>query len=434
MPLPRNLTSSVTFSCCNMHHTLRSALVSLICLLQPSKCDEPTDDIWSDGGWQHPVTDDCTTSHLTAYEMQKGREPVFFSTSPHDDPEAPKMLPLNSTGGEQWEFDGVSDDGGLMFCIGFYREPNYALLGAGNLRLSAEFAFANGTRFVRVDYASESTVESCPGFTRGTWSGDGFRYSFEVAKDMDKARITFDADDLEGSAIIHSVTAPRFPDGSVHPAQEGAADVTTEAVPYFRWVEPIPVGRARVDATIQGEPYKFAGIGGHERLWTAFSWFTALRSFSALRILAGPYALTHVAYGSAIDKTLYRPSVAMWENGQHVFSATQGSPSDTDDYAVLEKTYGGKVSGNLKDRSTGFELVLVSPQRKKQWSFSVTNKNLGFEYMLGEGVGGTGFSGAVVGGPIGLKQYFGSAFAESLEFPRNSYLFKANYVDRHDEL
>jgi hypothetical protein len=421
-----------------MHRRL--LLSALTCLLTQAQSQESANEANTlnpgDGSPQHTQVltdsnpDGCTVSHLTTHEMEKDRRKrVFFSTSPLDDPEAPKMLPLNSTGGEQWEFDGVSDDGLTMFCIGFYRDPNYAILGTGNLRLSAEFAYANGTRFVRVDYPTDSVVESCPGFTRGTWKTDGdYSYTFEVSRDMRTARITMDADDLKGTAVIRSVTAPRYPDGSVYPDEQA----TTEAVPYFRWVEPIPVGKVTVEAEIQGEPYRLTGLGGHERLWTAFSWFTCLRTFTALRIMAGPYALTHVSYGSAVDKTLYRPSVAMWENGEHVFSATHDAPSDTEDYAILEKTYGGKVTGNLKDKMTGLELVMVSPKRRKQWSFTVTTKNVGFEYMLGEGVGGTGFSAEAVGGPIGLRQYHGAAFAEALEFPKNSYLFKPNYV--HDEL
>lgn len=375
--------------------------------------------------WLQSVSDGCSVSHLTAYEMEKGRDRVYFSTSPLDDPEAPKMLPLNSTGGEQWEFDGVSEDGLMTFCFGFYRDPNYAILGTGNLRLSAEFAHADGTRFVRVDYPTDSIVESCPHGTRGIWKTKDYSYTFEISKDMSVARIGVDTDDLKGNVLIKSVTAPRYPDGSVFPRE----NATTEVVPYFRWMEPIPVGQVFVDLDIEGKPYQFSGLGGHERLWTAFSWFTCLRNMSAIRILAGPYALTHVSWGSAMDRELYRPSVVLWENGEKIFTTTRDKPSDTEDYAILDKTYGGKVSGNLKDKVTGFELVMVSPSTKKQWSFSVTNKNVGFEYMLGEGVGGTGFSGTAVGGPIGLKQYFGPAFAESLIFPQNSYLFKPNYVD-----
>lgn len=367
----------------------------------------------------------CEVSHLNAFEMEKGRKPVYFSTKALDDPEAPKMLPLNSTGGEQWEFDGVSDDGLLAFCFGFYRDPNYAILGAGNLRLSAEFSRLNDKRFVRVDYPSSSTVESCPWGTRGVWRGDDYSYTFEITKDMKVARIGVNTDDLKGSLIMKSVMPARYPDGSSYPNEKAS----TEVVPYFHWVEPIPVADLHVDMEIEGKPYKWSGLGGHERLWTAFSWFTCLHGMTAVRVKTGPFAATHVSFTSAFDKSIYRPSTVLTMDGEVIFSTTRSEQSDTEDYAILEKTYGGKVTGNMKDKVTGFEMVMVSPSTKKQWSFSITNENVGFEYMLGEGVGGTGFSGKAVGGPIGLKQYFGPAFAEALEFPKNSYLFKPNYVD-----
>ncbi|KAK5996290.1 Diels-Alderase cheD [Cladobotryum mycophilum] len=371
------------------------------------------------------TTEGCTVSHLDAYEMEKGRKPVFFSTDGLHDPEAPKMLPLNSTGGEQWEFDGVSDDGLLAFCFGFYRDPNYAILGAGNLRLSAEFSRLNETRFVRVDYPSSSTVESCPWGTRGLWKSDDYSYTFEVSKDMKWSRIGVNTDDLKGSLVMKSLIPPRMPDGSTYPSETAK----TEVVPYFHWVEPVPAADVWVDMQIEGKPYKWSGIGGHERLWTAFSWFTCLHQMTALRVKAGPYAASHVSFVSAFDKSIYRPSTILTKDGEVVFSSTNHEESTKDDYAILSKTYGGKIAGNLKDKVTGFELVLVSPASKDQWSFSMTNENVGFEYMLGEGVGGTGYSGRVVGGPIGLKQYFGPAFAEALEFPKRSYLFKPNYVD-----
>ncbi|KAL2132703.1 hypothetical protein VTI74DRAFT_3466 [Chaetomium olivicolor] len=370
-------------------------------------------------------SEDCKVSTLDAFEMQKGRKVVFFSTDPLDDPEAPKMLPLNSTGGEQWEFDGVSEDGLLAFCLGFYRDPNYAILGTGNLRLSAEFSRANATRFVRVDYATSSSVESCPWGTRGVWRGDDYSYTFEVTRDMKLARLGVDAPDLKGSMLLKSVIPPRYPDGSTYPNK----DASTEVVPYFRWIEPMPVADVHVDLEIEGKPYKWSGLGGHERLWTPFSWFTSLRGFSAIRVRTGPYAATHLNFMSAIEKGLEKPSTVLAKDGEVIFSTTRHEPSDVEDYAVFTKTYDGRVKGSLKEKATGYELIMVSPGAKKQWSFSMAHESIGFEYMLGEGVGGTGFSGRAVGGPIGLKQYFGPMFAENLQFPEKSYLFKPNYVD-----
>ncbi|RYO97740.1 hypothetical protein DL765_011075 [Monosporascus sp. GIB2] len=76
---------------------------------------------------------------------------------------APRIKPVNSTTGEQWEFDGISEDGKQSFMIGFYRDPSFAFLGTGNLRFYLEFSFANASRYAVVEYAEESVVERCPG-------------------------------------------------------------------------------------------------------------------------------------------------------------------------------------------------------------------------------------------------------------------------------
>lgn len=374
------------------------------------------------------VDDECTINHLTAFEMGKTRKPVFFGADPLDDPESPKMLPLNTTGGEQWEFDGVSSDGRSIFYFGFYRDPNYSVLGTGNLRLVSEWASANGSKFARVDYPSDSLVESCAWGTRGTWKGNNGRdYScgFEVTKDMSVARVGCNTDDLTGSIVFKSLLPPRYPDGSIYPN----ANADTEVIPYFRWFEPIPVSITEVDVQIEGAPFQFAGLGGHERIWTAFNWFTCLRVFTAIRILAGPYALSHIAWESNIHKGLYKPSIVLGENGQQIFATTRDSPSDSQDYAIMQRTHGGKLAGGLKDKTTGLTLDIASPSQGKKWRFVVEHENVGFEVNAGDGHGGVGFSATVTGGAEGGEQYSGAAFVELLDFPAHSILLKNNYVD-----
>ena len=374
------------------------------------------------------VNDACTISHLTAFEMEKTRRPVFFGTDPLDDPESPKMLPLNTTGGEQWEFDGVSGGGTSMFYFGFYRDPNYSILGTGNLRLVSEWAHADGRKFIRVDYPSDSIVESCTWGTRGLWKGNnGKDYScgFEITRDMAVARVGCDMDDLTGSMVFKSLLPPRYPDGSIYPN----ANADTEVIPYFRWVEPIPVSVNEVDVTIEGKPFQFVGLGGHERIWTAFNWFTCLRAFSAIRILAGPYALSHIGWESNVVSGLYKPSIVLAEDGKQIFAATRDLPSETEDYVTMKKTSGGTVAGGLRDQTTGFVLDIVSPRLEKKWRFVVENKLVGFEVNAGDRFGSNGFSATVEGGALGEKKYTGAAFVELLEFPADSVLLKPNYVD-----
>ncbi|KAI9751191.1 MAG: hypothetical protein M4579_006170 [Chaenotheca gracillima] len=385
---------------------------------------EEWNDKWSESA-QEPFSDDCTTSHLKAFEMAKPKTSVFYSTGPKDDFEAPKILPLNSTAGEQWEFDGIAEDGLRSFIFGFYRDPNYAILGSGNFRLSVEITHANGTRFAQVDYPSESIVSSCADGTRGVWRSKDFSYTFEINKDMSRARIGLNTPRVKGNVFIKNITPPRYADGSTWPSETAS----TEAVPFFNWVEPIPVGTVDVDLVVQGETYQFSGMGGHERLWGAFSWFTCLQGMTAVRTMLGPYALSYVSFVSNIEKGLFKPSVVLSENGKQIFSSTLGNESSTEDYVRLTKTYGGAVTGTLRDKVTGYELELVSPETAKHFTFIIEHRNVGFEYILGEGVGGSGFSGSVRGGHIGMEQFDGIAFTEALTFPKKSPLFKSNYRD-----
>ena len=375
----------------------------------------------------------CELSHVTAFEMSKGRAPVFFSTSPTDNFEQPKIVPMNGTAGEQWEFDAVSDDGLSGVILGFYRDPNYSVLGAGNLRMYIELTFpeVGAPRFVQIDYPSESTVESCPGAgTRGEWKGDGYRYAWHVSESMDRARVVWDTPKTKGSlTLTRSLAPPRFADGGTWPADSSTASTLT--VPHFYWVEPIPVAEAHLDAVVDGRVVKWSGIGGHERLWGAFNWLTCLDSLTLVRLRAGPYALTFLELESWRYKGVKAPSVLLAEDGVKIFSSRLTEPSDTEDFFTWEKVYGGEgITGSLSDRATGFVLDLVSPSQGKQWTFLITHRNLCFEYFLGGGVGGTGFTATVAGGQVGTqRQWTGVALTETLKLPEKSLLLKRNYVE-----
>ncbi|KAF1937573.1 hypothetical protein EJ02DRAFT_458612 [Clathrospora elynae] len=368
---------------------------------------------------------ECRTSRMTAFETPKTNGDIWISTSPLDDIEAPKILPLNSSSGEQWEFDGISDDGMNSFIFGFYRDPGLSLMGSGSLRLSAELAYANGTRFGRVDYAMESIVESCSGGTRGTWKGDDFSYTFEISKDMSHLRLGMDTPDLKGNIFMKSKTAPRYADAQIWPSENASTAIS----PYFHWIEPIPVGDVQVDLTVDGERFLWEGLGGHNRLWSSFNWFTCLKSMNAVRMVAGPYALSFMKFTSRIRWGEEYTSVLLMKEGKKIFSSTLNEPSDSEDYVLDEKTYDGTVTGTLRDRVTGYELELVSPSLKKHWTFIMEHKNIAFEYLVGKGRGGSGFSASSSGGPVGLEQFRGVALTEALNFPDSSPLFKRQYKE-----
>jgi len=367
----------------------------------------------------------CKVSKLDAFEMSKTKDPIFFSTGGLDHFISPKMVPLNGTAGEQWEFDGVSEDGKLAFVFGFYRDPNYAILGSGNLRVSVEMVWPNGTRFAQVDYASENTIEECDWGTRAVWKSDDFSYTFEITRDMQRARVGMQTAQVSGVVSMISAAWPRYPDGRTWPSENS----TSEALPYFHVVEPIPAANAHVDLTILGEKFAWDGLGGMERLWGAFSWFTCLQGMNAVRILAGPYALSLLSFTSNIKKGNVYSSIVLYDNKVPVFSSQRVEESDTEDYFSFTKTYGGKIAGTLRDKVTGYELELVSPSRQLHWTFLIEHENLAFEYILGGGTGGSGFSAFVNGGRVGREQFKGIALTEALTFPKKSPLFRPQYSE-----
>jgi hypothetical protein len=201
-------------------------------------------------------------------------------------------------------------------------------------------------------------------------------------------------------------------------------------VPHFYWVEPVPVAKLSVDAIIEGEQIAWTGMGGHERLWGAFNWYTCLVSMAAVRLHAGPYALSLVEFGSAREKGLLVPSLILAESGVKIFGTRNKEPLGARDYFEMHKIYDGDgaTTDALSDKVTGIELILHSPTRQKQWRFVVTHKIVGFEYNLGGGQGGTAYAGTVRGGVFGETEWMGPAFTEFLEFPEKTWIFSDNFV------
>ncbi|KAI9147225.1 Diels-Alderase phmD [Paramyrothecium foliicola] len=371
----------------------------------------------------------CTVSRMTRYGTARGRKPVSFSTGGPADLEAPSIEPLNSTAGEQWEFDGTADDGTRALCFGFYRDPNYSFFGSGNLRVYAEFAHADGSRYAIVDYAEESIVESCPGprgGTRGLWKGDGWVYEFKVSADMKHVRVTMDNPEAKATVVFNSQSQPRYANNEVWPSRDGS----TLTVPHFYWTEPVPVAKVQVYAVIHGKEVAWTGMGGHERLWGAFNWFTCLAGMTAVRILAGPYALSLVGFESARELGLHVPAIILFEDGRKVFASRVVEPSETEDFFEMRKLYSkdGVTTKALSDKMTGVELTLHSPSRRLRWQFVIEHKIVGFEYDLGDGMGGTAYSGIAVGGLVGSKSWSGPAFSEAMKMPNASWIIPNNFV------
>jgi hypothetical protein len=150
---------------------------------------------------------------------------------------------------------------------------------------------------------------------------------------------------------------------------------------------------------------------------------------NAVRMMAGPYSLSFMKFTSRVIWGKEYTSVLLMKDGDVVFQSTLNEVSDTEDYVLDEKTYDGTVAGTLRDKVTGYELELVSPKQKKHWTFIMEHKNIAFEYLVGKGRGGSGFSASSSGGPVGLEQFRGVALTEALNFPDSSPLFRRQYKE-----
>ncbi|KAI8946240.1 hypothetical protein F4801DRAFT_593514 [Xylaria longipes] len=377
--------------------------------------------------------------------MVRGRNPVPIVTSDQTDWdwEQPAISPMNYTAGEQWEFDGVSSDGTQAFIFGLYRDPNYSFLGTGNLRAHVEFVFDDGSRYAVVDYAEEATVTTCPGRgTHGVWKGPGFVYTFDVAEDMSGARWTMESSEVNATVVMKSLSRARYPDNTMWSRDTHG---NMAVVPHFFWAEPIPTAEIKVDVAVRNKRYSWTGAGGHERLWAGFNWRTCLRSLKIVRLQAGPFSLSLWEFGSSRVSNMTFSSVAMFENGEKVFGVagtSHGDPSaeveeveEGESRFVLRKLYGGEgiTTEHLEDRVTGIELRLERPGRQLEWVFTVMFKKVGFEYVLTEGRGGTGYAGIVTGGRKGgrsSQEWVGPAFVEIMRLPDGEWwLLPDNYVE-----
>lgn len=395
----------------------------------------------NDIGLDIEMIEDCSVYRAGRYDMAKGRQPVSFSTGTarNMDWESPSVNPMNGTAGEQWEFDGVSYDGSQAFIFGVYRDPNYSFLGTGNLRVHAEFSRENGSRYSIIDYAEDSTVISCPGrWTRGIWRGKEFEYTFEVAADLSRVKVSIDNPEAKLTINMKSMAPPRYPNNEIWSPKSTPPPSGASTVPHFYWVEPVPVATVEVSGIIEEHGVvNWSGMGGHERLWGAFNWPTCLSGLTAVRLLTGPYALSFIQFGSGRQRGLEAPSLILAKNGEKIFASQvvtfEGSVEDDSvDHVLVKKVYNGDgaTTKHLNDKVTGVELLLVSPAEGKTWKFIVTHKNVLFEYVLTEGLGGTGYSGIATGGLLGDNEdWEGSAFTEIMKFPEDWWLLSKNFVN-----
>lgn len=369
--------------------------------------------------------------------------PVSIASNISSQLAAPQLVAgLNSSAGEQWAFDATSADGTSGLLIGFYHDPTYAFLGPGNLRLSLDAVWPNGSTWSLVDYLSQANIDMCDQGTTGVWSKKqgpvSSSYSFSITADNSLATLEFHTPRLQGSISIKSIVPARVADGSSTNtlANTTAPPQSTFNAPALHWSEPIPAGRATVDLILDGSPLRWEGMGGAERWWAGQGWLDALQGWRAVRAVVGPYVLTYWAPTSRLNSGTLYPSAFLARSGKKIFHATRSGPSldsTTNQEPYIEyrgipadtTSDSGSGSGsNTKTQNNhhnqnhhrgaikGYIVHLVAPRESRRWEFTLTHRNLEFEFDLGDGSGGVAYVGVAAGGEFGDDVYQGVFFNE----------------------
>jgi len=378
------------------------------------------------GAWDSQLTledeeSQCQVSHMSAYgSLTSGAVPFFTSNSHH--PLAPHFTSSNASTGEQWEFDAISAGGDSGILIAFYRDPEFNFLGPGDLRINLDITFPNGTRASLIDYAEQSIIEFCTTHTTGRWVREGAVYKFRIAHNMSHALVTFDAPSIRGTMELQSTAKPRCADGSIWPPPADAL-APYDMVRGMYWMEPMPAALTAVDLQIMGSRLSFEdGIGGAERIWQSRTWFEMLKEYEFLRATVGPYAISYWAStadeGREGNLLLSYSGVPIFSSSLRVNSTRNVTNTSTlEDHFVLSPAYGGDVRSSVGGRTeTGYDLVLLSPSRKRQWSFHFEHKQILFEFNLGRGAGGSSFMGPARGGERGGESHSGTFVNEFVNF------------------
>ncbi|RYP71908.1 hypothetical protein DL771_004511 [Monosporascus sp. 5C6A] len=323
---------------------------------------------------------------MLAYgDLTSGEVPFFNSNSHH--PLKPHFTSFNASTGEQWEFDAISAGGDAGILIAFYRDPEFNFLGPGDLRINLDLTFTNGTKASLIDYAEQTVVESCATHTTGTWLKQGAVYKFRIAHNMSTALVTLDTPDIRGTMSLRGTAKPRCADGSTWPPPEDAP-APYDMVRGMYWMEPMPAALTSVDLDVRGSQLSFTdGIGGAERIWQSRPWLEMLHDYEFLRAASGKAS-------AANHSTI------------------------ANDHFVLRPTYGGDLRSSVGGRAeTGYDLIILSPSRDKQWSFHFEHRRVLFEFNLGRGAGGSSFMGPAVGRERGDDEpYQGTFVNESVNF------------------
>ncbi|KAH6666968.1 hypothetical protein B0J14DRAFT_193262 [Halenospora varia] len=324
------------------------------------------------------------------------------------------MLPLfNSTAGEDWSFDAVSEDGqaamGLTFSRGTVAGHPLAQ------RMFFAVVWPNGTRYMESTFAEVSTIQSCKHSTIGTWYNgtSGLNWTFEASKDFSHTHVTVDSPTVKGTYSLKSLAPAVYPNGLQYPNSRG----DTLFAPYLYWEESVPVGMMQANLTIRGTPFIYKGMSGRERNWNSFGWADISARWDQARAVVGPFTLIAWIYDSKVDRQTYFSSVLM-KDRRVIFRTQSQQKSNSSAYGSFIQTNTGTV--HLASEATavrqlpqsnftGYALEMINPKTREHWKFEVEFTKCVYWFQAGTSAIIGGHGGTVNGGKVGGKQYTGLA-------------------------
>ena len=326
---------------------------------------------------------------------------------------------INETAWELWFFDGVSSNGSTGITISFFRDAQAPKLG---FRVQVNAIWPDGAQWGTELYFAESiiTAEDVHG-TKGIWrSGDDNLANFEVASDLQSATLTFDVQfRLKGT--MNLTTLP--PSVSL-PATEEEAMLG----PQVHYVRPIATASITADLTFfttdkatnktssrdfRIEPLDQA-TGGMDRFWTPLAWPQLMTESYFLRATVGEYKVHFMRiFGTVAAGEVPYVSARLYHQGRLV-CAPQSAGQSEEDYAAIEKQQGEGLTGQFRDKNTGYVIKFVSPELegcRKSWSFNVTHDRAWWNTPTSapgpNGTGNSGFVEKVSGGEEGGEEFEG---------------------------
>ncbi|KAJ3543380.1 hypothetical protein NM208_g3607 [Fusarium decemcellulare] len=234
--------------------------------------------------------------------------------------DGPKVDILNGTSYDFWYFEAVAYDGQSSVVVNFHAGAplNSDLSGersssSNNMQLSGHFS--NGTTFSEVITVDTAIVSTAGDGSNGLWGAEGD--SWYSSPDMSDYRVELKAKEgsIRGSITMHSVAPAHYPCSLTRPGD------SLEVMPGIGWVNAVPDADVTVDLRIHGMPFKFLGIGYHDKGVTPFSDVVGSWNWGHARM--GPYSIVWL-HSTDRGATTYSSGYVAYQ-GQVVFAQCDGA-------------------------------------------------------------------------------------------------------------